>query len=84
MLVKLGSSSIIAGREDGSHLGLECTMKSLQVNAKFQPIGPQFYLALNMDGISVRGKLPVLSLRSLSIESKVIKTLLSHFHSHQY
>ncbi|OXU27590.1 hypothetical protein TSAR_008120 [Trichomalopsis sarcophagae] len=76
LLVKLGSSSIIAGREDGSHLGLECTMKSLQVNAKFQPSGPNLYLALNMDGISVRGKLPVLSLRSLSIESKMEENIL--------
>lgn len=47
-------------------------MKSLKVNAKFQPTAPELFLALNMDGISVRGKLPVLSLRSLSVESEVI------------
>ena len=69
--MKFGSSSIIAGREDGSHLGLECTMKSLHVNMKFQPIGPQLHLALNTDGVSIRGKLPILSLKSMSLESKV-------------
>ncbi|XP_011503485.1 PREDICTED: UPF0378 protein KIAA0100 [Ceratosolen solmsi marchali] len=76
LLIKLGSSSIIAGREDGFHLGLECTMRSLQVNAKFQPVGPQIYLVLNIDGISFKGKLPVLSLRSLSIESKMKNDIL--------
>ncbi|XP_014224965.1 protein KIAA0100 isoform X1 [Trichogramma pretiosum] len=76
LLIKLGSSSIIAGREDGSHIGLECIMKSLQANAKFQPGGPQFHLALNTEGISVRGKLPVLSLRSMSIESKLDNNVL--------
>lgn len=79
LLIKLGSSSIIAGREDGSHLGLECTMKSLKLNAKFQPTAPELYLALNVDGISVRGKLPVLSLRSLSVESEVIIKLFCYF-----
>lgn len=69
--MKLGSSSIIAGREDGSHLGLECIMKSLKLNAKFQPTASELYLALNMDAISVRGKQPVLSLKTLSIESEV-------------
>lgn len=71
LFIKCGCSTIIAGREDGSHLGLECTMKCLQVNAKFLPAVPQLYLALNLDGISVKGKFPVLFLRSLSVESKV-------------
>ncbi|XP_058805315.1 protein hobbit isoform X2 [Phymastichus coffea] len=51
-------------------------MKSLQVNAKFQPISNQLYLALNMDGISIKGKLPVLSLHSLSIESTMGEDIL--------
>ncbi|XP_014209605.1 protein KIAA0100 [Copidosoma floridanum] len=76
LLIKCGSSTIIAGREDGCHAGLECTMKSLQINAKFQPAGPQVYLALNTDGISVKGKLPVLSLRLLSIESRLEENIL--------
>ena len=51
-------------------------MKYLQINAKFQPTRPHLYVALNMDGIAVRGKLPVLSLNSLSVELKVFKHFL--------
>lgn len=88
------SSSIIAGKEDGTLLGLEGTMKSLEVNAKFDPDSPQLYLSIFLDGFLVRGKLPVLSLRSLSIDSKVIlnnsqiklvsRTIIKHFYFHSW
>lgn len=67
----MGNSSVIAGREDGGRVGLEGTMKGLHVNARFQPAGPQLYFAVKLDGLSIRGKQPVLSLRTLSIDSRV-------------
>lgn len=51
--------------------GLECTVAGLHVNSRFQPDGPQLHLALSLDGLSLRGQLPILSLRRLSIEAKV-------------
>ncbi|XP_015603116.1 protein KIAA0100 isoform X2 [Cephus cinctus] len=69
--LKMGSSSVVAGREDGNIVGLEGIMKGLHVNARFQPQGPQVHLAIKLDGFSVRGKLPVLSLQSLSIDSRM-------------
>ncbi|KAK0160967.1 hypothetical protein PV328_008311 [Microctonus aethiopoides] len=76
LTLKMGTSTVIIGREDGALTGLEGTMKNLQINAKFQPDGPQLHLAINIEGLSVKGKMPVLSLRSLSIESKMKKDVL--------
>ncbi|XP_043282717.1 protein KIAA0100 isoform X2 [Venturia canescens] len=69
LTLKMGSSSVIAGREEGTIVGLEGMMKSLEVDATFQPEGPNVHLAVNLEGLTIRGKHPVLSLRSLSIES---------------
>lgn len=74
--LRIGNSSIITGREDGMVLGLEGTMKSLQVSTKFQPDAPQLNLTLNLDGLLIRSKLPVLTLRSLLIHSKVEQDVL--------
>ncbi|XP_076682699.1 bridge-like lipid transfer protein family member hobbit isoform X2 [Andrena cerasifolii] len=74
--LKVGNSSIITGREDGMVLGLEGTMKGLQVTTKFQACGPQLNLTLNLDGLLVRSKLPVLTLRSLLVKSKVEQNVL--------
>lgn len=70
--LKVGNSSIITGREDGVVLGLEGTMKGLQISTKFQPFEPLLNFTLNLDGLSIRSKLPVLTLRSLIINSKVM------------
>ncbi|KOC61463.1 UPF0378 protein KIAA0100 [Habropoda laboriosa] len=70
-ILKIGNSSVITTREDGVVLGLEGTMKSLQISTKFQPCGPQLSLTLNLDGLSIRSKLPVLTLRSLIVNAKV-------------
>ena len=59
------------GREDGSKTGLECTVRQLQVNSSFQSLDLQLYLAVNIDGFSIRGKHPVLSLKNLSVEAEV-------------
>lgn len=67
----MGNSSIITGREDGVVLGLEGTMKGLQISTKFQPFEPLLNFTLNLDGLSIRSKLPVLTLRSLIVNSKV-------------
>ncbi|XP_053971021.1 protein hobbit [Hylaeus volcanicus] len=75
-MLKVGNTSIITGREDGMVLGLEGTMKGLQINTKFQPCGMQLNLTLNLDGLSVRSKLPILTLRSLLINSKVEQNVL--------
>ncbi|XP_054012665.1 protein hobbit [Hylaeus anthracinus] len=75
-MLKVGNTSIITGREDGMVLGLEGTMKGLQINTKFQPCGLQLNLTLNLDGLSVRSKLPILTLRSLLINSKVEQNVL--------
>lgn len=74
-MLKVGNTSIIMGREDGVVLGLEGTMKGLQINTKFQPCGLQLNLTLNLDALSVRSKLPILTLRSLLINSKVINDI---------
>ncbi|XP_066587198.1 protein hobbit isoform X2 [Prorops nasuta] len=76
LTLKIGNSAIIAGREDGNITGWEGTMKSLQINAKFQPHNPQLVFNLSLDGLSIRGKLPILTLKSLSIDSKVEEEIL--------
>ncbi|XP_076622390.1 bridge-like lipid transfer protein family member hobbit isoform X1 [Colletes latitarsis] len=75
-MLKVGNTSIITGREDGVVLGFEGTMKGLQINTKFQPCASQLNLTLNLDGLSVRSKLPILTLRSLLINSKVEQNVL--------
>lgn len=67
----MGSSSVIAGRDEGTIVGFEGTMKALEIDATFHPQGPNVHLAVNLEGLCVRGKHPVLSLRSLSVESGV-------------
>ena len=69
--LKIGNSSIITGGEDGVVLGLEGTMKGLQISTKFQPCNPLLNFTLNLDGLSIRSKFPVLTLRSLIVNSKV-------------
>ena len=73
--MKVGNSSIITGREDGVVLGLEGTMKGLQISTKFQPSDMLLNFTLNLDGLSIRSKLPVLTLRSLIVNSKVLRDL---------
>ncbi|XP_076649590.1 bridge-like lipid transfer protein family member hobbit isoform X1 [Halictus rubicundus] len=75
-MLKIGPSSVIMGKEDGMVLGLEGVMKGLQVNTKFQPCSFQLNLTLTLDGLSVRSKLPILTLRSLQINSKVDRNIL--------
>ncbi|KAG7211126.1 hypothetical protein KM043_010452 [Ampulex compressa] len=75
-ILKVGNSSVIAGREDSSKLGFEGTMKGLRINSKFEPEGPRFSLNVNLDGLSIRGKLPVLTLRLLSIDARVEENVL--------
>ncbi|OAD59560.1 hypothetical protein WN48_08668 [Eufriesea mexicana] len=75
--LKVGNSSIITGREDGILLGLEGTMKSLQINTKFEAFNnPLLNLTLNLEGLSIRSKFPVLTLRSLIINSKMDEDIL--------
>ncbi|KAG6797637.1 hypothetical protein HZU73_06957 [Apis mellifera caucasica] len=74
--LKVGNSSIITGREDGVVLGLEGIMKGLQISTKFQPFEPLLNFTLNLDGLSIRSKLPVLTLRSLIINSKMEQDIL--------
>lgn len=69
--MKIGNSLIIAGREDSSMVGLEGTLRSLQVHAKFQADKTRLNLTVGLDGLCVRGKLPILTLHSLSIDTKV-------------
>lgn len=69
--MKVGNSLIIAGREDSSMVGLEGTLKSLQVHAKFQVNRTRLNFTVGLDGLCVRGKLPILTLHSLSINTKV-------------
>lgn len=71
MTLKLGSSSVVVGREDGSKTGLECIMRQLEINSTLQLFDPEAYLAVNIDGFSIRGKHPILSLKNLSFESEV-------------
>ncbi|XP_015437113.1 PREDICTED: protein KIAA0100 [Dufourea novaeangliae] len=74
--LKIGNSSVITSGEDGMVLGLEGTMKGLQISTKFQPSCFQLNLTLSLDGLSVRSKLPILTLRSLLINSKVDRNIL--------
>lgn len=76
--MKIGNSSVITGGEDGVVVGLEGVMKGLQVSTKFQPCDPQLNLTLNLDGLSVRSKFPVLTLRSLIINAKVWSAVFIH------
>lgn len=69
--MKIGNSLIIAGREDSSMVSLEGTLKSLQVHAKFQANRTRLNFTVGLDGLCVRGKLPILTLHSLSIDTKV-------------
>lgn len=52
-------------------VGLEGTLKSLQVHAKFQANRTRLNFTIGLDGLCVRGKLPILTLHSLSINTKV-------------
>ncbi|XP_020279424.1 protein KIAA0100 [Pseudomyrmex gracilis] len=74
--LKIGNSLIIAGREDGSMIGLEGTLRSLQIHAKFQADIARLNFAMSLDGLCVRGKLPILTLHSLSIDTKMEKNVL--------
>ncbi|KAK9296336.1 hypothetical protein QLX08_009661 [Tetragonisca angustula] len=74
--LKIGNSSIITGGEDGVVLGLEGTMKGLQISTKFQPCNPLLNFTLNLDGLSIRSKFPVLTLRSLIVNSKMEQGVL--------
>lgn len=70
-MIKVGHSSIILCKEDGNIGGLEGTMKSFQINGKFQPKVSNFHSTINLEGLSVRGKLPILTLQLLTINTKV-------------
>jgi len=74
--LKIGNSLIIAGREDSSMIGLEGTLRSLQIHAKFQANRTRLNFTVGLDGLCVRGKLPILTLHSLSIDTKVRETYL--------
>lgn len=52
-------------------VGLEGTLKSLQVHAKFQANRTRLNFTIGLDGLCVRGKLPILTLYSLSVNTKV-------------
>ena len=71
--LKIGNSLIIAGREDTNMTGLEGTLRSLQVHAKFQANRTRLNFTINLDGLCIRGKLPILTLHSMSIDTKVTK-----------
>lgn len=70
-MLKIGNSSVIAGREDGGIIGLEGILKGLQAIAKFQPHSPQLNFTVKLEGLSIRGKFPVVTLQSLLIDAKV-------------
>ncbi|XP_014476959.1 PREDICTED: protein KIAA0100 [Dinoponera quadriceps] len=74
--LKIGNSLIIAGREDSSMIGLEGTLRSLQVNAKFQADMMRLNFTINLDGLCIRGRLPILTLQSLSIDTKLEENVL--------
>lgn len=58
-------------------MGLESTLRSLQVHAKFQANRTRLNFTLNLDGLCIRGKLPILTLHSMTIDTKVkIKNIL--------
>ncbi|CAL1687541.1 unnamed protein product [Lasius platythorax] len=69
--LKIGNSLIIAGREDTNMTGLEGTLRSLQVHAKFQANRTRLNFTINLDGLCIRGKLPILTLHSMSIDTKL-------------
>jgi len=50
---------------------LEGTLRSLQVHAKFQASRTRLNFTVSLDGLCVRGKVPILTLHSLSIDTKV-------------
>nr|XP_050857264.1 protein KIAA0100 isoform X1 [Vespula vulgaris] len=75
-MLKIGNSSVIAGREDGGIIGLEGIMKGLQAIAKFQPHSPQLNFTVNLEGLSIRGKFPVVTLQSLLIDAKMEQDIL--------
>lgn len=75
--MKIGNSLIIAGREDSNMMGLEGTLRSLQVHAKFQANRTRLNFTVNLDGLCIRGKFPILTLHSMTIDTKVkIKSIL--------
>ncbi|XP_012235996.2 protein hobbit isoform X1 [Linepithema humile] len=74
--LRIGNSLIIAGREDSSMVGLEGTLRSLQVHAKFQADRTQLNFSVSLDGLCIRGKLPILTLHSLSIDTKMEDNVL--------
>lgn len=75
--MKIGNSLIIAGREDSNMIGLEGTLRSLQIHAKFQANRTRLNITVNLDGLCIRGKLPILTLHSMSIDTKVkVKNIL--------
>ncbi|KAG5341355.1 K0100 protein, partial [Acromyrmex heyeri] len=74
--LKVGNLLIIAGREDSSMVGLEGTLRSLQVHAKFQASRTRLNFTVSLDGLCVRGKVPILTLHSLSIDTKMEENIL--------
>lgn len=52
-------------------IGLEGTLRSLQIHAKFQASRTRLNFTVGLDGLCVRGKVPILTLHSLSIDTKV-------------
>ncbi|XP_029672789.1 protein KIAA0100 isoform X1 [Formica exsecta] len=74
--LKIGNSLIIAGREDSNMIGLEGTLRSLQVHAKFQANRTRLNITVNLDGLCIRGKLPILTLHSMSIDTKLEENIL--------
>lgn len=58
-------------------VGLEGTLRSLQVHAKFQADRTQLNFSVSLDGLCIRGKLPILTLHSLSIDTKVNHVFMS-------
>lgn len=58
-------------------VGLEGILKSLQVHAKLQANRTRLNFTVGLDGLCIRGKFPILTLHSLSIDTKVrIKNVL--------
>ncbi|XP_018400358.1 PREDICTED: protein KIAA0100 [Cyphomyrmex costatus] len=74
--LKVGNLLVIAGREDSNMVGLEGTLRSLQVHAKFQASRTRLNFTVSLDGLCVRGKVPILTLHSLSIDTKMEENIL--------
>ncbi|KAG5306877.1 K0100 protein, partial [Acromyrmex insinuator] len=74
--LKVSNLLIIAGREDSSMVGLEGTLRSLQVHAKFQASRTRLNFTVSLDGLCIRGKVPILTLHSLSIDTKMEENIL--------